>query len=256
MAEPNLTVNSFVASSELFKSTCGTLFARMIDTVPKDVQLTEVIESLPVKPQSVLLTYMGDGIIRLTGQVRIMWANRAGHTDPSHADVLSTNDDMLASALHDGNFTSVWYNIGPTGENFATRVDAAGLSKFWFEIDEGDRSGIRTEDQNGVGFVLQDVVMLADSSCESFDTSSITIDVAVRRDVTPSRVYLKSDVFNTANDGSPVTGSKRTSSEYDIWTVQLPDSALGTNIAVDVGDQKFTSASFVPFTLISGKECQ
>ncbi len=104
----------------------------MIDTVPKNDQLTEVIEPLPVKPQLVLLTHMGDGTLRLTGQVRVrrssfdptvlklqfrdsvpgssrivkvicQWADRAGHTG-SYANVLSTNDGMAASALNDGNF--------------------------------------------------------------------------------------------------------------------------------------------------------
>ena len=43
----------------------------MIDTVPKGVQLTEVIEPLITKPQSIALTYMGDGTLLLTGEVRV-----------------------------------------------------------------------------------------------------------------------------------------------------------------------------------------
>ena len=43
----------------------------MLDTVPKTVQLTEIIEPLPVKPQDISLVYMGDGTFHLTGQVRV-----------------------------------------------------------------------------------------------------------------------------------------------------------------------------------------
>lgn len=64
-------MNSFASSPELFKATCATLFAKMLDTVPKGVQLTEVIEPLPVKPRAVTLRYMGDGTLRLKGEVRV-----------------------------------------------------------------------------------------------------------------------------------------------------------------------------------------
>ncbi|KAI0720710.1 heme peroxidase [Cerioporus squamosus] len=287
-SDGNATMASFAASPELFKSTCGTLFARMLDTVPKDVQLTEVIEPLPVKPQSVLLTYIGrrhlssqwasavlDTDESSSRLVKIIWADRAGQADPSYADVLSTNPDMVASALNDGNFTSVWYNVGAAGKNYSTLQESAGISKFWFEIDEGDGSGARTEDQDGVGFALQDTLMLADSSCETSSETSViaTIDIAVRADVNPSRVYLEYDLFNSASNGGsfnivnttdaqPATGRKTAPSGYNIWTVQLPASALATslprtvNIAADVGDEKITTASFGPFILLAQKQCQ
>ncbi|RPD56148.1 heme peroxidase [Lentinus tigrinus ALCF2SS1-7] len=290
-SDGNATMASFAASPDLFKSTCGTLFARMLDTVPKDVQLTEVIEPLPVKPQTMLLTYMGDGTLKLSGQVRfwdtaestsrsakIVWADRAGKTDTSYTDVLSTNADMVASALNGGNFSVLWYNVGPIDKNFSVLEETAGISKFWFEIDEGDGSGVRTEDQNGVGFVLQDSVMLADSSCEitssSGSSSNATIDIAVRADIQPSRVYIEYDLFNTApsggsyttvntTDAQPASGpSKRASSAYNIWTLQLSDSILTLslprtiNIAVDAGDRKITTASFAPFSLLAGKQCK
>lgn len=55
----------------VYASTCANLFSRMIDTVPQGVKLTDVIEPLPVKPQSAALTYMNDGTLLLTGQVRV-----------------------------------------------------------------------------------------------------------------------------------------------------------------------------------------
>lgn len=64
-------IGRFANSPELFKSTCGTLFARMLETVPSGVELSEVIEPLPVKPQSMLLEFMGDGTLHLTGLVRV-----------------------------------------------------------------------------------------------------------------------------------------------------------------------------------------
>lgn len=42
----------------------------MLDTVPNGVVLTEVIEPLPVQPKGVALTFMGDGLFLLRGEVR------------------------------------------------------------------------------------------------------------------------------------------------------------------------------------------
>jgi hypothetical protein len=42
----------------------------MLNTVPSDVQLTDVIAPLPVKPSNVELT-MSDDTLKLFGQVRV-----------------------------------------------------------------------------------------------------------------------------------------------------------------------------------------
>ncbi|KAF8175921.1 hypothetical protein K438DRAFT_2022759 [Mycena galopus ATCC 62051] len=51
--------------SDLFASTCADLYARMLDTVPYGVELSDVITPLPVKPDNVVLTMDGD-VLRLT----------------------------------------------------------------------------------------------------------------------------------------------------------------------------------------------
>ena len=43
----------------------------MLNQVPSDVQLTEVIEPLPVKPQSPALLFTGNDTLKFTGQVRV-----------------------------------------------------------------------------------------------------------------------------------------------------------------------------------------
>lgn len=56
---------------EVFSKTCANLLARMIDTVPRGVQLTDVIEPMPVKPKNVHLVYTKDDTIHLNGDVRV-----------------------------------------------------------------------------------------------------------------------------------------------------------------------------------------
>jgi hypothetical protein len=43
----------------------------MVDTVPKGVQLTDVIEPLPVKPQGAQIVVLDDGTFALRGDVRV-----------------------------------------------------------------------------------------------------------------------------------------------------------------------------------------
>jgi hypothetical protein len=62
---------SFAKSPKLFAKTCADLFARMVDTVPKGVKLTEIIEPLPVKPQKAHIVVQNDGTFALRGEVRV-----------------------------------------------------------------------------------------------------------------------------------------------------------------------------------------
>jgi hypothetical protein len=79
---PNLPADlecRFAQSPDLFASTCTNLFARMLDTVPKGVQLTDVITPLPVKPNSIKLIYdAATETIMFSGEVRVrdlFWFN-------------------------------------------------------------------------------------------------------------------------------------------------------------------------------------
>ncbi|EJF61036.1 heme peroxidase [Dichomitus squalens LYAD-421 SS1] len=282
-SDGNATISGFAADSDSFRTACQSLFARMLDTVPSTVQLTEVIEPLPVKPQDIALLYMGDGTLRLSGQVRfwnvaesdapsvkLIWADREGKTDSSYTGVLGHNDQMVASALYNGNVSALWYNIGPLSTNFTVVNETVGISKFWFEVSGGD-SSIKTEHQNGVGFPIQDTVMLANSSCTApapDGLSSIAhIQIAVRADAHPSRVWLEYDLFNgdagsgatwiTVNttDAQLATNQTQADSIYELWSVDLPSSALASsntrkvNIAAEIGSLKITTTSFSTSTL-------
>ncbi|KAM5540907.1 hypothetical protein V8D89_005551 [Ganoderma adspersum] len=281
-SDGNTTMSGFAADPASFRSACQSLLTRMLDTVPKTVQLTEVIEPLPVKPQDISLTYMGDGTFHLTGQVRfwniaysasrtikLLWADRDGKTDPAYTDVLSTNAQMAAAALYDGTANSLWYNVGLLPNNLTVIDAASGISKFWFEVDEGNGSVATTEDQGGAGFAAQDVVIVANSSCVVESTSTAHIQIAVRADKTPSRVYVEYDLFNGAagdgaawitvntTDAQPTTSQKRAGEAYTFWTAVLPSSAVArsinqrVNVAADIDGSKVSTSSFAPFAWAS-----
>ena len=97
---------------------------------------------------------------------------------------------MVASALYNGNVSALWYNIGPLSTNYSAIDETAGISKFWFEVTEGDGS-VTTEDQNGAGFLVQDSVMVANSTCIVRDPDDQFISTAhVQIAVSPSLIPL------------------------------------------------------------------
>ena len=48
----------------------------MIDTVPKEVTLTEVVEPLDAKPVAFQLMWSGNGTLLLQGEVRVSFISR------------------------------------------------------------------------------------------------------------------------------------------------------------------------------------
>jgi hypothetical protein len=58
-------------------STCGTLFARMLDTVPRGVQLTEVVEPISVRPDQLILSRATNGSLILQGRFRVRGSGQA-----------------------------------------------------------------------------------------------------------------------------------------------------------------------------------
>lgn len=117
----------------------------------------------------------------LSRKITLHWADRYGNRCAECAAQLSHTPDQVGTAYSGTNHSALWYSI-PSGED-APRVDAAtGISKFWFEVNEGDGSKNDVKDQDGVGFPLQDVVVVRNTTC--FDTkngSKLRVDIAVRR---------------------------------------------------------------------------
>ncbi|KAJ3486553.1 hypothetical protein NLI96_g4162 [Meripilus lineatus] len=255
-SDGNVTMSSF-ADAAVFASTCADLFARMLDTVPRGVQLSEVIEPLPVKPQGVYLLLLEDGSIQLNGEVRfwntsenpnrkiqIKWKDRNGNPcDGCSKAIGHTIDQVSTFVANNEETTSVWYSFNQSATEFVTFDQHSSISKFWFEVDEG--SGAQVADQNGASFEIQDVVMLADSSCRI--TSNLTLDIAIRKDVIPSRVYLKADDFaNLApfmrTIDVPPPASTSGGDSYNIWSISDTSLNRGWTIAVDVGDKTYETA--------------
>ncbi|KZV81700.1 heme peroxidase [Exidia glandulosa HHB12029] len=203
-SDGNATMAGFARSAQGFAETCSRLFSRMIDVVPRGVQLTEVIAPLPVKPQDVELMYSDTGKLTFSGQVRLwnptenpsrivnmVWADRNG---TQHTQRLLHTPDMVGSAAG-GRYRSEWYtwDVVPSANTSNSVTELFGITGMHFEIAENSSGTVRVEDQQGHGFPVSDAVMFSTTSCKTSDgwPSLGRYDVAVRH--SQSRVYIDSD---------------------------------------------------------------
>ncbi|KAJ6482918.1 heme peroxidase [Mycena vitilis] len=262
-SDGNVTMRSFADSPELFSSTCAQLFARMIDTVPSGVQLTEVITPLAVKPLITGLVLDGDKL-QLSGRVRfwnttndpsrivrLLWDDHAGS---EHNITLPANGQISTSG---GRNTAALYQFSPP-DQFDTPLSlnaTAGITTMRFVVDG------KLEDQGGVGFALQDSVVLNASSCLDFTDSGITgrMDIAIRSNINPKRVYITTESQDDTNlpvvveievpqPSEPVAADAM----YSIWGIEVNTTEifLFYTISADIeGDMTVDSPHLQPFSL-------
>ncbi|KAJ7287099.1 hypothetical protein C8J57DRAFT_576981 [Mycena rebaudengoi] len=115
----------------------------MLDTIPRGVQLTEVIKPLPVKPSGLDLILAGN-VLKLSGEVRfrnmtdtpdgtvrLLWDDHVGGMN---------NVSLLASGVStaiNGRYSALWYQLGSTEDfiPFLSVDPVAGITNMRFVID-------------------------------------------------------------------------------------------------------------------------
>ncbi|KAJ7786119.1 heme peroxidase [Mycena metata] len=179
-SDGNVTMQSFANSPDLFASTCATLLARMLDTVPSGVELSDVITPMPVKPTTPIFTLDGD-VLKFTGRVRF-WnltanANRVVLLlwDDHHGGV--RNSTLLSSLKSSTTYpygVATSFIFGNSSDAGLSLDAAAGIKTMRFSVDG------ELQDQGGVGFAVQDGFAFSTTSCFFGNNATAQYDVAVR----------------------------------------------------------------------------
>lgn len=73
-SDGNATMRAFANDATYFSAQCGALMERMINTVPKEITLSEVITPYPVKPEGLSLAIVNETALKLEGQIRVCHA--------------------------------------------------------------------------------------------------------------------------------------------------------------------------------------
>ncbi|KAJ7615867.1 hypothetical protein FB45DRAFT_1106615 [Roridomyces roridus] len=254
-SDGNVTMSSFAESPNLFASTCSSLFARMLDTVPSGVELTDVLTALPVKPAFVEFS-LANSSLELAGQVRfwnktqsevgtvqMLWDDHLGGTGNATLQFGGTGKAM------GGHISSAWYGFNTSDpSNTIMGLDpTAGVERLRFVVNG------EVEDQGGVGFAVQDAYMFSQTSCvRTFNASTgVTtgrLDVAVRTSANLTRLYVEAKGKDAS--GLPIvveTDIPRPAQPvavnpaYDLWSLDA-NSTLGLfTIGAEIGGETFST---------------
>ncbi|KAF7351670.1 Peroxidase [Mycena sanguinolenta] len=254
-SDGNRTMRAFAQSPELFAATCADLYARMLDTVPRGVVLSEVIEPLPVKPSKVILTMNGDtlelsGFVRFWGlgenstrTVNMLWENHNGGTGNSSLVFAGV------SSSTGGKYTAAWYGFNPSSTfGFLSLDPVAGVKSLSFLVDG------TLENQNGLGFAVQDSYMFSKTSCSSGAPLTGRLDVAVRNDANLTRLYIENKTFDSANrivivevDVPRPAAPVAINSAYSLWSMNLTDQGVEFNLGAEIDGVKYSTAEAYDF---------
>ncbi|KAJ6452147.1 heme peroxidase [Mycena vitilis] len=260
-SDGNVTMRGFAKSPTLFASTCSALFARMLDTVPRGVTLSEVLTPLPVKPDNLQFTLAADGEkLTFEGSVRLYNATQSTHTSVSLLYAAHTGATLNHTLTFSGEGTNApgrpstaWYAF----DDPPLSLDAsAGVSSISFVVDG------KVEDQGGVGFKVQDGVVFSASSC-LFSSENGTevgrVDVGVRNGAGVSRVFMEEEgrdgvgrVIVKETDFPPpppasASAKSNSTSAYTIWSMNVTQAAgaVKQTIGAEIGGVKVSTGRVV-----------
>ncbi|KAL0058371.1 hypothetical protein AAF712_014951 [Marasmius tenuissimus] len=152
-SDGNVTMQR-LADPDTFNQTCRDLFERMINTVPSNVVLTDVVTPIQYKVRDSSLFVASDGsytfkaTLRLKEfnskrKVKLFWNDRQGS---SVCPTSGCSVDALSSGpVHVPLLTRQRYGLSEPGfQNFmvpeTTITNAGSISNYWLQIDEGDGS--------------------------------------------------------------------------------------------------------------------
>ncbi|KAJ7929052.1 heme peroxidase [Mycena leptocephala] len=193
-ADGNQTMRSFAQDPDFFSSQCGSLLERMLNTVPKTVQLSEIIEPLPVKPFELVLSLASNGSLVMSGYIRIFgtspvaaaaspanmpvtlsWKDRSGQTNATY----STSARAVSSPS-----ASLWGSVHFFEVNAV--IDATfGISSFVVDWAYTSQVPLTHSDNGGTGFPFQDAALYQDDQSCRHTNGTTTAYAVIRNDMGP-----------------------------------------------------------------------
>ncbi|KIK55701.1 hypothetical protein GYMLUDRAFT_47659 [Collybiopsis luxurians FD-317 M1] len=211
-SDGNATMQSLL-SSDTFDQTCGSLFERMLNTVPSNVNLTEPL----TEPFDYVITDPAfsyrNGSLSMSTALRVMnnnpsrtvtllWADRQGSFCPSSG--CSTQSTTVQPVF----FSIIGQKQGLSAQRYQFNASinaASSISKFWFEVNENDGSQPVVVDNGGAGFVIEQDSVFVDvgRSVQVIGTGLNFLDlvVAVRGDAESSSASITT--FTPPQSGNP-----------------------------------------------------
>jgi hypothetical protein len=200
--------------------------------------------------------------------VKMFWADRLGNKSAAYQATLGHTIDMAGHSNTGELHTSLWYSFNNTAAGNILIDPSRGVSKIWFAVTEMDRTHMY--DQGGIGFVVQDTLLLSPSSCYSFSDDGlvahwvIAVSVValvhglrltwlafdqIRSNVLADSVFLEEDKYDENSNpvlnvvdlqlSNAISIGNGTYTQYSIVSPLWGEARSTGNIAAVVGGQTY-----------------
>ncbi|KAK4081296.1 CAZyme family AA2 [Trichoderma aggressivum f. europaeum] len=255
-------ISQMASSNDFFLSTCNTMFERMLNTVPRDVQLTDVIEPLKIKPRKLSVTVNDDETLSITGFIRIVDDLISANGTQVIIHLSSRSGEALPAAIgttSQGLTARCGYpNCGPSYTYFrfnSTIPTTQGVSSFTVEIIDGVTGKATSYNNGGGGFPVSDAILPMFSLSSQ---STITVNDSAQLQLNLTAAVLNAEMYTNISLIVPQPSNK--TAPISPWTQEIvhmePLSKIsGTNFTLYRGiwqsSGPLTATSSHPFDLVA-----
>jgi len=192
-ADNNVTMKALASDPKTFQSMCSDIFARMLDTVPSTVTLTEPLEPIQLKPYIGSFALTNASHITLTGRIRLLTASDRYDDErvtltytPRSASAanVTLNTTILATPANYklGTSNGIFGELFKWHEFSVALPTSTSIESFNVTVTRVSTGEQTFYDNAGRGYHLDDTVLYQDAqSCRA--DNDATIVAAVRKSV-------------------------------------------------------------------------
>lgn len=274
-ADNNVTMKALASDSKTFNSMCSDVFARMLDTVPSTVTLSEPLEPFPLKPYITSFSLANSTHITLTGRIRLLTAldrdddervtlTYAPRDAPAANATLNTTIITTPGVFKQGLSFGIFGELFKWYEFSVALPTTTSIKSFNVTVTRVSTGAQTFYDNAGNGYPLDDTILYQNAQSCRVD-ADLTIVAAVRKSVvdagTPvsasvARKYAKQGTRVPAFDVQEWKGE--VGKEVGDWVLvtikgQLQPESWSTTFDLVAGESK---VQYQSTNLLSSQQCK
>ncbi|KAF3006651.1 hypothetical protein E8E13_008173 [Curvularia kusanoi] len=192
-ADNNVTMKALASDKKTFQSMCSDILARMIDTVPSTVTLSEPLEPTPLKPYITSFALTNATHITVTGRIRLLTTQErvddervtltyAPRSEPAANATLDTTIVANPATFVLGQSYGIFGELFKWHEFSFAMPASTSIKNFNVTVSRISTGEQTHYDNAGHGYVLDDTVLYQDAQSCRVNTDT-TIVAAVRKSV-------------------------------------------------------------------------
>lgn len=273
-ADNNVTMKALASDQKTFNSMCSDILARMIDTVPSTVTLTEPLEAIPLKPYITSFALTNASHITINGRIRLLTTEERvadesvtltyiPRSEPAANATLNTTITTTPGSFQGGTSSGIFQELFKWYEfsfDVPTSTSIKGFNVTVTRVSTGKQTHF---DNAGQSYPLDDTVLYQDAQSCRVDNDA-TIVAAVRKSVvdanTPvnvsmARMYNKQGTIVPAIAMEEWKGEVgQTVGDYVFVTMKGTQEPVSWNTHFDIvaGTHK---VEFQPSNALGSKQC-